>query len=149
KLDPAMIEVPSDILTRTQNARIPALNEVSSRAIRDFNKNYKDITNVNWFQSSIGFIAAFVTEGNVKSFNYYDKKGVFQYMIRYYKEDRLSNDVRHLVKSKYYDFDINQITEVTRNGKMAYVIKLDDKDHWKTIKVVEDEIQELDEFSKG
>ena len=70
-------------------------------------------------------------------------------MIRYYKEDRLPNNVRHLVKSRYYDFDIYQVTEVTRNGTMAYVIKLEDEKHWKTIKVVEDELQELDELSKG
>lgn len=151
--DAAKVDLPGftglpDLSDVTPDARIPALNEVSSKALRDFKRNHKNIAEVKWFQSSTGFIAVFVTDGGIKSFNYYDDNGGFEYMLRYYKEEKLPKDVRHLVKSRYYDFDIYQVTEVTRNDKQAYVIKLQDKDHWKTIKVADNEIQILDEFLK-
>ena len=69
-------------------------------------------------------------------------------MIRYYNEDKLSRNIRHLVKSQYYDCTIEQVTEVTWRGVIAYITKLQDDTSWKTVKVVDNEIELLEEYSK-
>ena len=95
-----------------------------------------------------GMTAAIFTSNGIRMFEYYDKNGDFEYSLHYYKEDKLPRDVRHVVRSRFYDFSIYQVTEVKRNNKIAYVIKLEDKAIWKTIKVVDGEIEEIDELIK-
>ena len=41
------------------------------------------------------------------------------------------------------------MTEVCRNGSVAFLIEIHDKDSWKTIKVVDNEIEVVDEFPKS
>jgi hypothetical protein len=69
-------------------------------------------------------------------------------MIRYYNEEKLPREVRHLVKSNYYDFSIYHVSEFRSNGKTAYVVVLEDKTSWKKIKVVDSEFEIIGEFSK-
>lgn len=69
-------------------------------------------------------------------------------MIRYYNEDKLPCDIRHLIKTQYYDFSIFQVTEFIRNGKIAYLTKIQDNNYWKTIKIVDNEMEVVDVFPK-
>ena len=124
------------------------LNEINIKAVRNFISRYKNVNDAKWFKSSNGLFAVYFTSEDIKSFLYYNNRGVFEYMIRYYNEEKLPADVRHLVKSKYYDFSIYQVTEVTRNNKIAYVVKMEDKTLWKTIKVVDGEMEVTEEYSK-
>ncbi|MGZ8541331.1 MAG: hypothetical protein ACXWV6_11820, partial [Chitinophagaceae bacterium] len=99
-------------------------------------------------KSSNGLFVVYFTSEDIKSFVYYNNKGVFEFMIRYYNEEKLPADVRHLVKSNYYDFSIYHVTEVTRNNKIAYAVKMEDKTLWKTVKVVDGEMELMEEYSK-
>ena len=70
-------------------------------------------------------------------------------MLRYYQEEKLPHEIRGLVKSTYYDYDIYLITEVNRNEKIAYVVKMEDKTSWKTVKVVDGEMEVLEDYTKS
>ena len=72
-------------------------------------------------------------------------------MIRRYYEKELPPEVRHLVKSTYYDFNIFYVSEITWNDKLAYIISMDDKTpndkiSYKIIKVVGSEMEEMMNF---
>lgn len=124
-------------------------NDVSIRAQRNFMREYKNVSDAKWVISGNGLLAAYFTDAGIASRRYYNRKGIFEYMIRYYQEDKLNRSVRHLVKSKYYDFSISQVTEVTRNGNVAYLIDIEDKSSWKTIKLLDNEIEVVDELLKS
>lgn len=124
-------------------------NEINVRAQRNFMREYKNVSDARWGISGNGLLAAHFTDAGIVTRRYYNKKGVYEYMIRYYKEDKLHRNIRHLVKSKYYDFNIFQVTEVCRNGNIAILIDIQDKDSWKTIRVFDNEMEVVDEFSKS
>ncbi len=69
-------------------------------------------------------------------------------MVRNYQEDNLPHEVLRLVKSNYYGFDIYHITEISRNNKIAYGVNLKNKISWKTIKVLEGEIELITEYTE-
>ena len=48
-------------------------------------------------------------------------------MIRDYYEEQLLRNVRHIVKSAYYDFSIFCINEITAEGLTTYVVTLTNK----------------------
>jgi len=124
-------------------------NEVNLKAQRNFMREYKAVSDARWVISGNGLLAAYFTDAGIATRRYYNKKGVYEYMIRYYNEDKLHHNIRHLVKSKYYDFSIFQVTEVCRNGNTAFLVDIEDIDSWKTIKVLDNEIEVVDEFAKA
>jgi len=124
------------------------LNEINSKAAWNFMNRYKNVPDAKWFKSSNGLFVAYFTSEEIQNFVYYNNRGSLEFVIRYYKEEKLPSDVRHLVKSNYYDFTIYNVTEVTRNDKIAYVVKMENKILWKTVKVVDGEMEVTEEYLK-
>lgn len=121
------------------------LNEIYSRAARDFTRQYKNISDAEWFKTKEGFIVYF-TNDDIKCRAYYTKKGHYEGMIRSYFEDNLSREIRHLVKSTYYDFNIGHIYEITCEDITIYIIKLMGQTSWKTVRVINGKIEVIEEY---
>jgi hypothetical protein len=113
---------------------IPEIKDVNTRALKDFQIRFNDVTKVRWFSDNNGFISYF----NKNGFNNrasYNKKGQWQYSLVYYTEDKLPKDIRTIVKSKYFDFSIYMVEEVQTNYGSAYVVYLEDQTKLKILKV--------------
>jgi len=126
-----------------------AIAEINAKVVRNFAKDYKKATDVKWIKTSEGLYAAYFVNDAVQNLVCYNKKGNFECQLRYYQEDKLPREIRGLVKGAYYDFSIYLVTEVHRNGKIAYVIKMEDKTSWKTVKVVDGEMEVTEDFRKS
>lgn len=126
--------------------------DVSTRAVRDFFKYYKGAQYVKWYRvmnGTDGFLADF-NDGDVTTRVYYDKRGNWEGTIRGYHEDNLPGDIRHRIKSIYYDFNIPFIAEVSHEKRTVYIVSLEGKTSWKKIMVAEgEEMVELEGFSKN
>jgi hypothetical protein len=136
-------------LNSAKNSNFLLRNEINAKAVRNFTREYKNITGAKWFKSANGLFAVYFISEKIQSWVYYNTKGNYEFMIRHYYEEKLPREVRHLVKSNYYDFSIYHVTEVSRNDKIAYVLKLEDKTSWKTIKVVDGEMEVTEGYLKS
>lgn len=153
---PSPVALEKNFYPLQQNSRRnPAplhLNEVASKAIRDFNKFYKNAGDAKWFRltdGTDGFVAFFNGDG-IQTRVLYDKKGNYYCCFRHYFEDKLPPAVRHRIKTIYYDFNIYHITEVNMNNKTVFAIMIEDKTCWKQILVADgEEIVIMKEFSKS
>ena len=126
-----------------------SIAEINAKAVRNFSKDYKKATDVKWIKTSEGLYAAYFVNDDIQNLVCYNKKGNFECQLRYYQEEKLPREIRGLVKSAYYDFSIYLVTEVHRNGKIAYVIKMEDKTSWKTVKVVDGEMEVTEDYRKS
>jgi hypothetical protein len=130
------------------------LNELNPRAVRHFISVYKNVPDVKWLKSVDGLFVARFTDKNIQTCVMYNEKGHYEYTLRNYKEDKLPTEVRHLVKSNYYDFSIFYISEVEKNNKSTtYTIGLEDrrsKDNilYKIIRVRDGKMEVLKEHLK-
>ena len=124
-------------------------NEINANAIRNFTREYKNVSNAKWFTSANGLFVAYFAGNDIRNWVYYNKKGDYEYMIRHYTQEKLPTEIRHLVKSAYYDFNIYYVAEVNTDMKIAYHIKTADKTSWKTIKVVDGEMEVTEEYVKS
>ena len=130
-------------------AKPVSIFEVNPKVVRNFTRDYKEATGVQWIKTSNGLFAAYFNNDDIQNLVCYNKKGNFECMLRYYKEDKLPRETRGLVKGSYYDFSIYLVTEVHRNDKIAYVIKMEDKTSWKTVKVVDGQMELMEEYTKS
>ena len=123
-------------------------NEVSPKALRNFEKLYKDITNPIWYKVSTGYVVCFKNNGTRTSV-FYTRNGLVHCTINYYNEDKLPASVRHLVKSNFYDFNITFVIEVNKNDVTSYLVRIEDKTRIKTVKVIDGEWEMMEEMVKG
>ena len=140
----------SSQINSIKNSDILRLNEVPSKAVRHFNKTYKNVDSLRWSKlrdGQGGFGAYFVTDG-IPTTVRYDQGGNYECCFREYFEDNLPKMIRHQVKSVYYDFSIRFIKEVNMYDNTVYLITLEDTESWKHVLVTENKIVVLKEFLK-
>jgi hypothetical protein len=123
-------------------------NEINASAIKNFIGNFKNAKDVTWFKSANGLIVAYFFNEKIRNWVFFNDNGDCEYVLRHYCEEKLPGDVRRLVESRYYDFSIHHVSEITRDDKIVYTIDLEGKIPWKTVRITGGEIEVIQEFYK-
>ncbi|HTE28931.1 MAG TPA: hypothetical protein VK666_01050, partial [Chryseolinea sp.] len=79
----------------------------------------------------------------------FDKTGNWSGTTRIYNETKLPRDIRRIVKSTYYDYAIKSVSEVTAAQKLMYFVKIQDSVTLKTVRVMDGDMQVIEEFNRG
>ena len=112
-------------------------------------RSYKDVSGEKWFEMKSGFVAMF----SLDDIDYqvaYNKKGNWIRTIRSYGEVKLSQDLRHTIKSIYYDYDINRVQEIEKPvDPIAYIIQLVGKTELINLRICDGEMTVLQKFNKS
>ena len=135
--------------TETKNS----MNElaISPRAVKDFMNTHKNVTGESWMKTKDGFSVRFNSD-DVRTTIYYDKKGNWSGSLKIYGEEKLLREVRHVVKSTYYDYNIvytQEIETADSDGVPTYVVCVDDKTKIKMIRISAGEMSAWKEYTKA
>ena len=124
-------------------------NEVNIWAMRDFMERYDKVDYAIWFSTTDGGFESYFKQNGYWDRVYYDKKGNWLYSMICYGDDGLSRNIRSLVKSVYFDFEITLVEEVQRPEGIEYSINLEDDTEIRVVKVNrEGELEVLQELNK-
>ena len=138
------------ILNKTEPGNSPGLvGRVNPPVIRNFLKTYKDVSGEKWIEVKEGFIAMF----NYNDMDYqvaYTKKGNLLRTIRSYNEDKMQPDLRQIVKSTYYDYEITRVHEIEIPlSLVTYVVQLAGKKEIIDLRIYDGEIEVMRKFNKS
>jgi peptidoglycan hydrolase-like protein with peptidoglycan-binding domain len=123
--------------------------DVSEKAVRTFQKMFKDASNVSWSEENRTVYSRFNSNG-VNYRNFFTRGGNWIGGIRTYGEDKLPKDVRAIVKPQYYDYAITLVDEVNLPNQLpVYVVHLEDATSIRNVAVQNGEIRVLDQFYKS
>ena len=121
----------------------------SEKAIRNLHKQYKDVSHEAWYTIKDGFKVEFVTD-NHRAVSMYSKRGHWLYTIEQYNIDNLTTDLINTVKTQYEQYYILSVKKIIVPATdPVYVVKLEGKDSYKTIKIDKNDIELLEDFKKG
>lgn len=123
---------------------------VSPRALRSFADTYKNVKGESWVKTKDGFAVRFNSDGT-KSTILYNKKGDWVGSIKLYHEEKMRSEIRHIVKSTYYDYKIvyTQEIETTDSENVpTYVVCLEDKTNIKFVRINAGEMSVWKEYTK-
>ncbi len=123
----------------TKDHKSLRLNELNITAVRDFNRNYGKASDVKWVQTGHG-TSVYFTFGGINMRSSYNSKGRKEYTLKNYGESALTPQLRHLVKSNFYDYAIDHITEVERNNHTYYLVKMSNNKEYVTVHISDGEI---------
>jgi hypothetical protein len=122
-------------------------DNINSKAVRFFNRDFKNAEAVKWYKLEDGFVSYCSVSGN-KTKVFYDKKGRWAGSITSYNDKTMPRDVRAIVRSIYYDYNITHADEIIVDGKTMFKVNIEDEKGWKIIDIVDNEIVTTTEFKK-
>lgn len=121
------------------------LASLGTKVLKNFSKNFKDADDVRIIKVKDNTHIYCITNGVTNRIRY-DKKGNWNYTIRYYQQDLLPKEIRRQVRSNFLDFEIAGVTEVNVGDKTAYLVRIRSIETWKTVKVLDDEMSIIESF---
>ena len=124
-------------------------DNVNSKALKDFTRSYKNVSNEKWYNIHGGSVAMFSSDG-IDCRVDYDDKGKWVRTIRTYDETRMQEDLRRIVKSNYYDYQINLVNEIIGStGPATYMVQLVGKTKIINLRICDGEIEEWQKLNKS
>lgn len=124
------------------------LNSVNIRALRDFLTKYEEASGVTWYKADKGFIVRFVID-SMSARSAYKSNGSWVYTIKQYMESRMPRQVRHLVKSTYYDYAITLVEEIEQPDEtVKYLVHMQDSVSWKNVLVYNGQLELVEDKKK-
>ena len=143
------LNLPTGIMsTRLEIKSEKAITRIDLKTTKSLDRLFPQARNVSWTTNENG-IFAYLTVDSVKIRSDFDKKGNWLFNLRYYYEPALSQKVRSMVKSVYYDLNIIGVYEIESADKTVYLVNLEDKKSYKTILVHDDEMEVYNSFDKN
>lgn len=142
------VAVPVAVNVRSDHGLEEYVNKVSTKAARDFEKNFKPSGDEQWYEMPYGFRATFQSNDITYRVDY-DKKGNRLDVLRIYNEKSLSSTIRSMVKTVYYDYSITLIEEITRKNQITYIIHLEGESEWINVRIQNREMEEWQRFNKA
>ncbi|MES2774659.1 MAG: hypothetical protein V4722_10765 [Bacteroidota bacterium] len=122
---------------------------VSPKALKDFEENYKAPNKPQWVLSAEGGFAAFFADAGTTHRVFYNSRGKWQSTILRYDESKLDRSVLRFVMPSYYGYKINGVAEIRLPGKLIYLLYLQDATNFKTVRVCDDEMTEIEWSRNG
>ncbi len=121
---------------------------VSSKTLSAFAGMFKGVTDARWYELDNKFLVKFNKNGR-ETTALYNKKGMHIYTISYGSEKDLPADVRHMIKSSYFDYEITLVIEVNSLGKTAWIAKVQDETRIITVRVLDGEMEETENYRRA
>jgi hypothetical protein len=128
-------------------AHVPGEKAADDRAIRNFTRTYKGASDARWESLRDGGYVCRFKQNGVSKRAFYNKRGGWLATIAGYMTDHLPTDVRRQVHSVYYDYSILYANEIVMPDKpIAYVIQVQDGRTIRIVRVVDGEMEEIQEI---
>lgn len=126
------------------------INNINVSAVRDFLKRFNEQPNARWYKMKDGSLMVKFEKPDDAYRVAYTSRGNWIYTIQTYYEKKLPRDVRAIVKSTYYDYAITQVEEIAHSDAEGtiYIVHLKDDVSWKTVRVCNGEMDEMETLYK-
>ncbi len=123
-------------------------NDIRSVALRHFMSAYGESLNADWNLTRFGYRAEFKKE-EIKYLVDYNKGGFWISTIRFYSEKQMPRDIRRIVKSVYFDYEIELVSEVNYGKHVVYHINIQDETSLKKLIVMDGEMTVEAEYTRA
>jgi hypothetical protein len=132
------------------NEKGEGIRHIHLDAVRDFMKRFPFATDVKWKKVENDYVATFIVESNNIMVRYRGNGNWVYTINRYDDEKKLPREVRALVKKSYYDYIITHIDEIhlVEQPNTIYLVLIEDDKTFKTIRVCDNEMEEIHELVK-
>ena len=140
--DTANIRSLSPVTVKSTTKKIP------NRIWKGFSSYFSYAENPRWYTANKNYLVKYMIydEQNRALFT---KKGNLIYNISYGYEKSLPEELRKLIKSAYYDYDITRAIKITEGGREIWVVNLETTETLILVRVEDEEMEEVQKVKKS
>ena len=121
---------------------------VAPNVNKAFKKAFPDAEELSWYKYDKEYLAKFI----IKDMNHntlYRKNGVLKYDISYGYEHNLPGKIKEMVTGVYDNYKITRAINVKVTDRNIWVVKLEGMKKYLTVRVENEEMDEVESFSKA
>ena len=122
-----------------------SIDRVSTKVLRSFYLSFGEKEDAIWSKTTKGFVVWFKDQKR-STYVYFRPNGAIDYQLHRYFEEELPKDVRHIVRSNFYDYTITHVSEVHNDDSISYFVKIEDKASLKTVRVTGNEYAVIEDL---
>ena len=123
------------------------IKDIHVRAVKNFNRQYKDVRDVKWSNADKTIMATFEKDGVQNRVIYY-KNGRWLHTILSYEPSRLPEPVREIIRSNFRNYDITWVTEIQERDKVFHFVNIENAKSFKQIAVCDDRFRIYKDLKK-
>lgn len=135
-------ELPPIIVTATSSNI-----SISAKVNKAFGQFFKTASHIRWYEIDKKFLVKFI-QNDQENRALFTKTGQLVYHISYGTEQHMPGDVRHLIKSNYYDQSITRVLKVNQDSRNIWVVSLEDAKDYVMVRVEDMELEETQRIHK-
>jgi hypothetical protein len=125
------------------------LVSVNKKAESSFKKAYQLASGTDWFVLDNKSLVCRFYMNDILYRAFYTPRGNWTYTISGYDGSRLDKTVADRIKSVYYNSNIVYVNQIDLvNEKTFYIVEIQDKNSTRKLRVDEDEMEIIQEFTK-
>lgn len=121
---------------------------VSEKMQKSFYHYFKDGSDPNWYDLGKKYLVNFFMNSQ-ENRALFTKNGNMVYHLCYGGEKNLPDDVRRLVKSNYFDYNIKTVIKVFQNNKTVWIVNMEDDKSLLIVRVEDGETEMSAKYKKG
>ena len=121
---------------------------VAPNVNKAFKKAFPDAEELSWYKYDKEYLAKFI----IKDMNHntlYRKNGVMKYDISYGYETNLPEKIKEIVTGVYDNYKIIRAINIKVTDRNIWVVKLEGMKKYVTVRVENEEMDEVESFSKA
>lgn len=120
---------------------------INAKAVKIFNRRFKDVKDVQWFNGKDLIQASFSKEGKMNRV-YYRPNGSWFRTLTTYDGNQLPKFLKNAIKKSYPKHSIVWVTEVRENGLFCYFVNIETAEDFKQILIYQNELFEHQSYQK-
>ena len=127
--------------------KVKATTEVNQRLYDAFRKSFPNADNLAWYKYDRDYLAKFI----IKDMGHnalYRQKGLMVYDISYGYEHNLPADTKELIERNYDNYKIIRAINVKASGRNIWIVKLEGMKKYLTVRIEDQEIDEVESYNK-
>jgi hypothetical protein len=133
----------------TDKIALASMKGVSEKMHKHFSKNFKNATDIHVRPESDHTQVRFKDNGISASVQY-NKNGKWQYSIRTYDAENLSDITRDAVERSFPGYQVfGFVNEIDVLNKTATLVMIENRDSWKRVRLLDNAIDVYEEYRKA
>jgi len=121
--------------------------KVIEKIQHEFNRYFANAENAKWYELDKNYLVEFFKDGQEQR-ALFTKKAYMIYHICYGSEKHLPPEVRRLVKSTYFDYNITRVIRVNEDKRLVWFVNLEDNKNFILVTVEDREMEETKRYEK-
>lgn len=128
--------------------KVKAATEVNQRLYEAFRKSFPEAEDLAWYKYDKDYLAKFIVK-DMSHNALYRQKGSMVYDISYGYEHNLPDETKALVDRNYDDYKIIRTINIKAGSRNIWVVKLEGMKKYITVRIEDQEIDEVESLIKA